>query len=350
MNTKTQKISVRWLAGLALLASTSAMTPISVHADDACKPHTVDLGEGRIVEAGCKPLSIAFLSMATNNQYLQSGIKAAQDAAEKYGATIEVFDGGWNPATQYNQIQNILSSGKYNAILAEMNDGNQTCKILSEEAPKQGVLVAVANNPLCGKGIEEGEALWTPGTLTYVGGSQGREAYRDWMMWVAEQNPGPQKVAVITGPELISNTVNTDLAIKDVKAKYPDFDVVAFIRTDYSVPQANERTLPVLQANPDLTLIVSNYSDMTRGAVQAIRQAGRDGEIKVFESGGSRWAFEALKNGQIHSTRTFTPYTEMYLGIKALADAWSGSSVEKYTALKSDLVTADNVDKVQPEY
>lgn len=89
---------------------------------------------------------------------------------------------------------------------------------------------------------------------------------------------------------------------------------------------------------------------MTRGAVQAIRQAGRESEIKVFESGGSRWAFEALKNGQIHSTRTFTPYTEMYLGIKALADAWKGEPVAKYTALKSDLVTSENVDKVTPEY
>ncbi|MGD9913417.1 MAG: sugar ABC transporter substrate-binding protein [Rhizobiaceae bacterium] len=329
------------LAGAAMLASPAS-------AED-CKPTELDLG-GTKLEVGCKPLSIAFLSMGTNNQYLQSGITAAKDAAKEFGATIDVFDGGWTPATQFNQVQNILSSGKYNAILAEMADGRQACDILSKDAPKQGVLVAVANNPLCGKDIQEGEELWAPGTLTYVGGSQGREAYRDWMMWVAEQYPGPQKVAVITGPELISNTVNTDLAIKDVEAKYPDFKVVAYIRTDYSIPQANEKTLPVLQANPDLTLIISNYSDMTRGAVQAIKQAGREGTLKVVESGGSAWAFEAIRNGQVESTRTFTPYTEMYLGVKALADAWKGEPVGKYIALKSDLVTKDNVDQIKPEY
>jgi ribose transport system substrate-binding protein len=120
-------------------------------AGEACTPHKIDLG-GKTVEAGCKPLRIAFLSMATNNQYLQAGIQAARDAAAKFGATIEVFDGGWSPSTQFNQLQNILSQGKYNAILAEMNDGRKTCTILSEEAPKQGVLVAVANNPLCGEG------------------------------------------------------------------------------------------------------------------------------------------------------------------------------------------------------
>lgn len=339
---------------LAALAGGAALITLlnsdtATFAGEACTPHKIDLG-GKTVEAGCKPLRIAFLSMATNNQYLQAGIQAARDAAAKFGATIEVFDGGWSPSTQFNQLQNILSQGKYNAILAEMNDGRQTCTILSEDAPKQGVLVAVANNPLCGKDIQEGDALWTPGTLTYVGGSQGRAAYRDWIKWVSEQNPGPQKVAVITGPELISNTVNTDLAIKDVEAVHPEFKVVAYIRTDYSVPQANEKTLPVLQANPDLTLIISNYSDMTRGAVQAIRQAGREGTIKIFESGGSRWAFEAVKSKQISSTRTFTPYSEMYLGVKALADAWNGQPVAKFTALKSDLVGSENVDKVKPEY
>lgn len=318
-------------------------------ADTACAPHKVDLGDGNAIEAGCKPLRIAFLSMATNNQYLQSGIKGAQEAAAKIGAEIEVFDGGWNAATQFNQLQNILSAGQFDAILAEMNDGRQTCDILSK-AYEQGVLVVVANNPLCGKDTEEGDKLWAPGTLAYVGGSQSRAAYRDWMKGVADRNPGPQKVAVITGPELISNSVNTDLAVQDVLKDRPDFQVVATVRTDYSVPSANEKMLPVLQANPDLTLIVSNYSDMTRGAVQAIRQAGLDGKVKVEESGGSAWAFEAIRNGQVTSTRTFTPYTEMFSGVMALGDAWEGKPVPRYIALSSDLVTKDNVDAVKPEY
>ena len=100
---------------------------------------------------GCEPLRIAFLTAATNNVYLQSGIKGAQDAAAEIGATLDVFDGNWTPATQYNQVQNILSSGNYNAILAEMNDGAQACKILTEDAPAANVLVAVANQPLCNK-------------------------------------------------------------------------------------------------------------------------------------------------------------------------------------------------------
>ena len=340
---RTRALTACATAALFSLAAQPAL------AESECTPHDIDLGDGIVVQGGCAPLRIAFLSMATNNQYLQSGIEGAKAAAAQIGAEIDVFDGGWNAATQFNQLQNILSAGQFNAILAEMNDGRQTCDILSK-AHEQGVLVVVANNPLCGKDTEEGDALWAPGTLAYVGGSQSRAAYRDWMMGVAERNPGPQKVAVITGPELISNSVNTDLAVADVVAMRPDFQVVATVRTDYSVPSANEKVLPVLQANPDLTLIVSNYSDMTRGAVQAVRQAGVEGTIRIEESGGSAWAFEAVREGQITSTRTFTPYTEMFNGVMAIGDAWAGKPVPRFLALSSDLVTKDNVEAVKPEY
>lgn len=318
--------------------------------DAGCTPRDIDLGNGISVKGGCGPLKIAFLSAATNNVYLQAGIKGAQDAAAKYGAEVDVFDSNWSPATQFNQAQNAISGGKYNAILGEMNDGNQACEILSKDAPAKNILVAIANEPICGRATNEGDDLWQPGTLTFIGGSQGRTAFRDWMMTIAAENPGPQKVAVITGPDLNANTINTDLAIKDVQAKYPDFKVVGTVRTDYSVLQGNQKTLPLLQANPDLTLLIANYSDMTRGAVQAVQQAGMAGKLKVYDSGGNKWAFQALKAGQIVGTRTITPYTEMYKGVEALALAWKGEKVDRSIPLPSTEVTLANVETVKPEF
>lgn len=333
-----------------LLGVTTAFGLVPAQAaDNACKPHAVDVG-GASVEVGCKPLKIAFLSAATNNVYLQAGIKGAQDAAAAAGVTVEVFDGNWDPQTQYNQVQNIITGGEYTAILAEMNDGNQACKILTEEAPKAGILVAVANQTLCGRSSNEGDELWAPGTLTFVGGSQGRSEFRRWILGIAESNTGPQKVAVVTGPDLNANTNNTDLALADVKAAHPEFEVVGVVRTDYSVLQGNEKTLPLLLANPDLSILISNYSDMTRGAVQALQQAGMSEKVKVYDYGGNEWAFGAVKAGQVHSTNTVTPYTEMFKAVEALATAWKGESVARYIPLPTTMVTADNVDSIKPEY
>jgi len=334
----------------ALLGMTfvSGIVPAQAQ-DSSCKPHQVDVGSTK-VEVGCKPLKIAFLSAATNNTYLQAGIKGAQDAAAAAGATVDVFDGNWTPQTQYDQVQNIIAGGSYTAILAEMNDGNQACKILTEDAPKAGILVAVANQTLCGRASNEGNELWAPGTLTFVGGSQGRSEFRQWIMSIAEANDGPQKVAVITGPDLNANTANTDFALADVKDAHPDFDVIGVIRTDYSVLQGNEKSLPLLLANPDLSILISNYSDMTRGAAQALQQAGMGGKVKVYDYGGNEWAFGAVKAGQIHSTNTVTPYTEMFKAVEALAKAWKGEPVDRYIPLPTTMVTTENVDTIKPEY
>jgi ribose transport system substrate-binding protein len=339
---------VTWVGFVAFAAVSVGWICPSLAED--CTPKSVDLGGASPVQTGCGKLNIAFLSMGTNNTYLQAGIKGAKDAAAEVGATVEVFDGGWTPATQYNQVQNILSSGKYNAILGEMVDGRQACKILSDEAPKKNILVAISNNPLCGKDTMEGDSLWTPGTITFVGGSQQRPAFRDWIFSIAKQNPGPQKVILVTGPELLSNTVNTKLAIKDVQEKYPDFKVVAELFTDYSLPQAYQKAVPALQANPDATIIIACAGDLTRGAVQAAQQANWLSSLKIYDGGGNTWAFQAVKDGTIVSTRVLTPYTEMYAGIKAIDAAWKGEKVGHFTPLETTIYTRDTIGDTKPQY
>jgi ribose transport system substrate-binding protein len=341
----TAALALGAVLGAAPFGSTDA------RADD-CKPHSIDLGDGKSMMGGCAPLHIALLMAATNNTHLQSAIKGAKEAAAKVGATLDVFDPNWSASVQYNQAQNVISSGKYNAIVAEINDGNQACKILSETAREKGVLVSVANEPICDRAAEEGDKLWAPGTLNYVGGSQGRGPFRDWIMGIAKDNPGKQTVAVVTGPDLNANTINTDLALKDVKAAYPDFNVVAVVRTDYSVVQGNSKTLPLFQAHPDLSILIVNYSDMTRGAVQAAKQAGLlgNGKLKIYDSGGNTWSFQAVKDGVIQSTRTLLPYTEMYESVISLNDAWRGNPVPRVTPLEVFFIDKNTVDQHKPQY
>ncbi|NPD14893.1 sugar ABC transporter substrate-binding protein [Xinfangfangia sp. D13-10-4-6] len=338
-------LGTAFCAGVAL----PALLPLPAAAEE-CTPHPIDVGTDTPVMGGCEPLRIAFMIAATNNTHLQAQIKGAQDAAAEIGAELAVFDPNWSPTTQFNQAQNIISGGQFNAILAEMNDGNQACSILTKTAPEAGVLVAVVNQPVCGRGSNEGDELWAPGTLNFVGGTQGRTAFRDWIFSVAEENPGPQKVAVLTGPDLNSNTINTDLAVKDVQEAYPDFKVIATVRTDYSVLQGNEKTLPLFQANKDLNIFISNYSDMTRGAVQAAKQVGITDSLKIYDSGGNKWAFEAVRRGEIARTRTIEPYAETYTAIKQIGEAWKGQQVARFTLTDTLVVTPENVADHEAEY
>lgn len=332
---------------LALVGSLAIAAPAM--AEDACTPKEIDIGDGKTIKGGCDKLKIAIAIAASNNVYLQANIQAAKDAAAKNGADIEIFDGNWSPVTSFNQVENIIAGGQFNALVTGAYDGNQYCKQLTQDAAAKNILVVLANSPGCDRSTNEGAELWAPGTLAFVGGSQGRGPYRDWFLKIAEENPGPQKVVVITGPESIANTINTDLAVADVQAKYPEFQIVGVVRTDYTVLQGNEKFAPLLQANPDLTLVISNYSDMTRGAVQAIKAAGRD-DLKIYDFGGNKWAFEAVRRGEINSTLTMTPYAEYYKAVEALAAAWRGEKVERYLPLESVMITKENVDQNEPEF
>lgn len=345
-------LKIAIVGGCAILSAlATTASPGSAKAEDAaCTPHDIDLGGGKSIKGGCGKLKIAVVIAASNNVYLQANIQAAKDAAAKNGADLEVFDANWSPVTQFNLIQNAITSGKYHAILTGTYEGEQYCKQVTETAPASNMMVLVANSPACGRSTNEGDQLWAPGTLAFVGGTQGRGPYRDWFFEVAAQNPGPKKVAVITGPDAIANTINTNLAIEDVQKKYPDFKIVGVVRTDYSVKQGYEKFTPFLQANRDLDILISNYSDMTRGAIQAITQAGLAGKIKVYDFGGNKWAFEAVRRGELISTKTMTPYAEYYKGVEGLAAAWRGETVPRYLPLESVMITKDNIDKYKPEF
>lgn len=52
---------------------------------------------------------------------------------------------------------------------------------------------------------------------------------------------------MLTGPDLNANAINIELALKDVQEKYPDFKVAAVVKTDCSVLQGNQKTLPLFR-------------------------------------------------------------------------------------------------------
>ena len=316
----------------------------------ACEKTKLGLGEDRSLQVGCDKLSNAFLSPGANNEYLQAAIRGVKEAAAKAGADVEVFDAGWDPEKQANQAQNVIASGKFNAIIAESVDGNQTCKVFSEDALKAKILVVIKNQPICGRQTKSGDEYWTPGTLAYVGGTQGANESQQWLEQIVKDNPGPQKVAIVTDGDLNSNTINMNVAEKAITAAHPDFKIIADVRTDYTVKDGNEKAQALLQANPDLTVIISNYSDPTRGVVQAVRQAGLKGRVKIYDLGGNKWAFKALEAGDLTSTRTLTPYTEGKKAAEALAAAWAGKPVPKHVPLEAVVVTPENASQHQPEF
>ena len=300
-------------------------------------------------------MKIAFFSSATNNTYLQAGIDGVKRAADELGASVDVFDGKFDAQVQFDQIQSALTSGKYNAFVVEANDGNLLCDILTLQAPEKDVLVSVMNQPICGRATNAGDELLEPGTVTFVGG-QTLDVYQAWVESIMADNPDGGQVAVISGPDLGANTINLNEALGAMESD-SSFKIVANRKTDYSTPQGFEAAQTILQANKDLDIIISNYSGMTQGVVEAVKAASRQRDVKVYDMGGDSWAIDAVKGGDLAQTVIFLPELEGYLSVKSIGDLVSGEEVDKFINLtESDtlpgtpFVSKDNADEFTPEY
>ena len=80
---------------------------------------------------------------------------------------------------------------------------------------------------------------------------------------------------------------------------------------------------------------------MTFGAIQAIKAAGRQNEIKIFSIDGEEAAFDAIAKGEMESTTVYPVVAPM--AVVAAAKALAGESLPEFIKLESPTVTKENL-------
>src|SRR5437867_675354 len=80
-------------------------------------------GMGGSTNSSAKQVRIAFFLAATANTYSQAELKGAQATAKKMNAKISYFDGNFETEKQVNQIEDSITSHKFDAFIVSPNDG-----------------------------------------------------------------------------------------------------------------------------------------------------------------------------------------------------------------------------------
>jgi ribose transport system substrate-binding protein len=263
-----------------------------------------------------KGLQLAFFSVGGNNTYLKAGMKGARDAAAKYGAKIDVFNGEFDSAKQLNQVTSAISARKYDGFVLETNNENQLCSA-AKATLKAKIVLAVTNVPVC-------QSAYTayPGTTIFVGG-QSPAVYRQWFLQGFQSGSGG-KFAVLNGPAVHGNTTRARTVLNSLKPKYPGWKEVAFDFTEYQASVALTKTQNILNKNQDVAVIYSSYSGHTPGIIAAVKAAGKLGKVKIYDLGGDVGMFKALAKGEIASTEIYLPYEEQYRAVQSVIAKLSG--------------------------
>lgn len=301
-----------------------------------------------------KAYRIAYLTACINNPYCQTQLKGAQDGAKKFGASIKTFDANFTPATELKNVQDAISQNFDGYLFVPVADASGCASFkLLQQTDKP---IATANSPMCGN------ADYTEGTVGLV--AMQTQAYFDAHVDNAFKSCESACEAMAIGGFVGSDLFTRwEKAIKTASAKYPNVKVVVDQPGNFDPRVALQKTQDALRANPNISLVVSSWDDMTRGVVQGIQASGKSPgkDVRIYSVGATKVGVEAVKAGTWTETTVLLPYEETYYAMAQLIRKLeTGTDTPGFANLAdappvvdgpgSIFITRDNADKFEPEY
>jgi len=228
--------------------------------------------------AGGKKIGIA--AREITNDYNRGIIDGARKVLEAAGDTVVVADGQADPRKHNDNIENLINS-HVDGIIIQLGDAQQLAPVVAK-ANAAGIPVVTTS-----------VGARTEGALTDVGGDEalmGTLMSRALLSSINYQ--GDVYVVWVPGAPLLETRKRIlEAMVKD----YPKVKLHE-VPTEHSPAKVQSQIEDILTANPDpgsIAAVWGAYDLLTSGAVQAIRQAGRN-EIKVASIDGDRVGFQML--------------------------------------------------------
>ncbi len=313
------------------------------------KSVSVDIGNGKTIKLKA-PLNVGIYTSAASASFGQVEDALLKSEGAKAGINITVFDSQFDSALQLKQLQSAIQTKKYNVLGILPVDGQVICKAASQDAPNAGLLVVDFDQPLCGRFTKLGNDLWQPGTLDYISGYDTKDTLREWIEATAAANTGDHSVAVVEGVASDGLSTNTNVLVKEAEQKHPGFHVVSTVNTDYSTEQGFQKTQALLQAHPNISVIICTQSNITAGVARAVQQAGKTKSVFVADYGGAKDVVDLMKKGQVQLTGPTYPASEGKIVIKTLQDVLAGKTVPRFVPVPFQVITQANLSSYTPEY
>ncbi|HUC57797.1 MAG TPA: sugar ABC transporter substrate-binding protein [Streptosporangiaceae bacterium] len=301
-----------------------------------------------------KPINIAYLSFAVENSYDAPMLAAAQAVADDNHATMKVFDANNSPQTQYSQLQDVITSGQYNGIIVQPIFGTGLISLVKQAIAK-GIKV-VNMDQILGPNLST-DAPQVPGlsaNVTFVPTDIGTKLGNLVVQACKSKNLKPCNVGYLYDIKASALDVAIHGAFTKAIAADPAVKVVAQGQSFFSPTDGLTAVQDMLQANPDLNLIVGSDQGIEGGA-QAVATAHKTGKIILVGYGASAAALAGVKSGAWYADVAQAPASEGRLAVQALVAAIEtgkkSGGIDPVAQLPDGgIVTKANVDQFTAEW
>ena len=312
-----------------------------------------------VVVAGCgggggdaaSPAKVAFLSPSSANNFGLATKQAMERVAGERGAEITEFDAQFKAALQSSQLQDVITSGKYDGVVLNPADG-QALVADVEAALAAGLKVAIVNDSL-GERLDtvdpQVDGISVSAVQPYV--SQGESLGR----LTLQACEGKKECRVVYFYGFKGTALDNGLreGFDSVIAENPAIKVVKDAEGQYAVDGSFAAMQDVLTSTPELDVVVGGDQSM-QGAEQALTDAGKK-KVALIGIGGSEAALKAVKLGAWFGDVFNAPATAGELAMTGLLDAIEDGTetggidpTAKFPG--GGLITKDNVDEYKAQW
>ncbi|WP_105567277.1 sugar ABC transporter substrate-binding protein [Microbacterium halophytorum] len=293
-----------------------------------------DTTSGESGEVSGEEPRIALVMSHMTNEFTTTIAGAAEAKGEDLGYAVTVFDGEQDAATQVSQIEQAVSQG-FDGILVEpvSTDGVVPGLLAANDA---GIPIAT----IVQRASEQSLAA------SYIGGDEERAGELQ-MQHALEDLGGQGSIAVLYGPMGSDAQITRNEGYETVLAENPDVSVAFEQSGNWVTAEALNLVENWLSTGEEIDAIVAQNDGMAVGAVQAIDNAGRAGEIAVYGIDATADGIAAIEAGGLAGTVSQDTAGMGELGVETMAKLIDGEQVPDEVLTEAVWITAENLDELE---
>jgi ABC-type sugar transport system substrate-binding protein len=300
-------------------------------------------GEDKRSDADLRGVRVAAVIKALDNPFFVTMRDGLVDTARRDSTRLRVAAaprGLQDTAGQASALESLAADKPGCYVVNPINQTNLvgTLARVAEDTPIVNVDSVISEKAAKAVGVEVTAYV---GTDNRAGGKLGADA----MAALVDRGA---RVAVITGiPGDFGSGLRADGFKQGNRGR---FDVVATIAADFERGKARLAAADLLQADPRIDGFFAVNDLMALGVADAVKAAGRQGQVKVVGFDGISQALAAVRRGSLSATVAQYPYTMGQLAIEACLAALRGDSVPATVGAPVQVVTSANVGRARANF
>jgi ribose transport system substrate-binding protein len=264
------------------------------------------------------------------NYYMAIGA-GVKDQAAKVGADTFMLapQSGSDINGQMGMIQDVISK-KVDAIILSTHDESAAAPLV-KRAVEQGIAVIIVNSDIPN----------FPAPVHGVVGYAQRKGTYKMGMYVAGMFKGVGKVGALEGQPGWHSTERIGGYMDAIK-QFPGMQVVASMPTAWNVETGNSVMLDMLQAHPEINIVVAANDYEAIGAAKAAESMNRK-DIAIFGNDGDTTGMEEIYAGRWNGTANTTPFVMGQVVMQVAFDCLNGKYPGGWTETPVVIVDKSNV-------